>query len=336
MKFRYYFFSMALVLSSVSFTACDDDDEPAYPNPQPIEDNNSSKPIKLGVETLKVKVGIENRQEVTVANGNGEYSAFASNTAVAKAYTEGGKVYVEGVANGKTDVVVTDAAGRYAKLPVSIYTTDVMQLDVTAMEFKHLVGETRTKTGKVTLGNGEYTIASDNENVKASIDYDSGEFSITAKALNDLYTATVTVSDCTGISETVEVTVDWTDDPFDDALIETILAKTPYEYFLSYSDTSMSRYGSVANAKQADGTFMFGWDYWGYYYMKLYAPSQEVGTYENCKLEFSPSWSSSFTRNISDAQVKILKSENKMLWIAFKYTYNGAIEYGYMVTTVIE
>ena len=110
---------MALALSSVSFTACDDDDDPAYPNPQPIEDNNSSKPIKLGVETLKVKVGIENRQEVTVADGNGEYSAFASNTAVAKAYTEGGKVYVEGVANGKTDVVVTDAAGRYAKLPVS-------------------------------------------------------------------------------------------------------------------------------------------------------------------------------------------------------------------------
>ena len=85
---------MALALSSVSFTACDDDDDPAYPNPQPIEDNNSSKPIKLGVETLKVKVGIENRQEVTVADGNGEYSAFASNTAVAKAYTEGGKVYV--------------------------------------------------------------------------------------------------------------------------------------------------------------------------------------------------------------------------------------------------
>ena len=34
---------MALALSSVSFTACDDDDDPAYPNPQPIEDNNSSK-----------------------------------------------------------------------------------------------------------------------------------------------------------------------------------------------------------------------------------------------------------------------------------------------------
>ncbi len=229
-----------------------------------------------------------------------------------------------------------DVAGRYAKLPVSIYTTDVMQLDVTAMEFKHLVSETRTKTGKVTLGNGEYTIASDNENVKASIDYDSGEFGITAKALNELYTATVTVSDCTGISATMEVTVDWTDDPFDDALIETILAKTPYEYYLSYTDPYYSRYGKLANAKQSDGTYMYGWDYYGYYYMKVYTPSQEVGTYENCKVELAPTWSSSYTRKISDAQVKILKSENKMLWIAFKYTYNGAIEYGYMVTTVIE
>ena len=336
MRFRYYFFSMALALLSVAFTACDDDDDPAYPNPQPIEDNSSSKPIKLGVETLKVKVGTENRQEVTVADGNGEYSAFSSNTTIAKAYSEGGKVYVEGLANGMTDVIITDAAGRYAKLPVSIYTTDVMQLDVTTMEFKHLVGETRTKTGKVVLGNGGYTIASDNDNVQASIDFDSGEFSITAKALSEKYTATVTVGDCTGISATVEVVVDWTDDPFDDALIATILAKTPYEYYLSYASTSYSRYGSVVNAKQSDGTYMYGWDYWGYYYMKVYTPSQEVGTYENCKLEFAPSWSSSANRDLTDVQVKILKNENKMLWIAFKYTYNGAIEYGYMVTTVIE
>ncbi|MGN0213232.1 MAG: hypothetical protein ACI4AH_00285 [Muribaculaceae bacterium] len=336
MKFRYYIISLALSLTSVAFTACDDDDDPAYPNPQPIEDNSTSKPLKLGVETLNVKIGTENRQEVAVADGNGEYSAFSSNSNIAKAYTDGGKIYVEGVANGKTEVIVTDAASHYAKLPVSIYTTEVMQLDVTTMEFKHLVGETRTKSGKVTLGNGEYTIESDNENVTATIDFDSGEFSVTAKATNEVYTATVTVSDCTGISATVAVTVDWTDDPFDDALIESVLSKTPYVYYLSYCDTSYSRYGSLANAKQADDTFMYGWDYWGYYYMKVYSPSQEEGTYDNCKVEFSPTWNSSFSRSITNATVRIIKNEDKMLWILFKYTYNGAIEYGYMVTTVID
>ena len=157
---------------------------------------------ELDIEKVDIKDMSEGSLNGKTFVITGDVHDFA-NRSEFKAYVEsqGGKVYVEGLANGMTDVIITDAAGRYAKLPVSIYTTDVMQLDVTTMEFKHLVGETRTKTGKVVLGNGGYTIASDNDNVQASIDFDSGEFSITAKALSEKYTATVTVGDCTGISE---------------------------------------------------------------------------------------------------------------------------------------
>lgn len=335
MKIKYYFMSMALVLSSAVITSCDDDD-PVYPNPQPIEKEDTGKDLKVGTDLLKVKVGAENRQEIVISDGNGEYSGFSSNPKVAKVVNEGGKVYVEGVANGKADIIVTDAAGRHAKVSTSVYTTDVMQLDVTEMNFKHLVGETRTKKGAVTLGNGEYTIESDNENVSAEIDYDSGEFSITAKALSEAYTAKVTVSDCTGISAVVAVSVDFTDDPFDDAFVETILGTTSTTYYINYSDSYYSRYGSKINAKQEDGSYVYGWAYYSYYYMRVYVPEQKVGTYENCKVSLSPSWYDSDQREITDAQVKVLKVENSMIWIAFKYTYNGAIEYGYMVTSTVE
>ena len=335
MKIKYFFLTLAIACTSAVFSSCDDNDEPEFPNPQPIEGATNAKTLTLGTESLSVKIGAENRQEVTVTDGNGNYSAFSSNNAIAEVAVSDGKILVEGKANGQADIIITDAANRFAKLPVKVYTTETMTLSTTTMAFKHLIGERRTMLGSVTLGNGEYSIATDNENVTAEIDAETGDFSVTAKAANDTYTATVTVTDCTGITAPVAVTVESTDDPFDDALIQTILGTSPVNYYLNYASTYYSKWGTIINAKQDDGSFTFGWDYYSYYYMKVNVPSQAKGTYENCTVNLAPSWSDADMRDVTNAKVMILKNDGTSVWLAFSYRNNDAIEYGYMVTSVV-
>ena len=76
MKIKYFFLTLAIACTSAVFTSCDDNDEPEFPNPQPIEGATNAKTLTLGTESLSVKIGAENRQEVTVTDGNGNYSAF--------------------------------------------------------------------------------------------------------------------------------------------------------------------------------------------------------------------------------------------------------------------
>ena len=263
MKLKYYLMGAALVAMGAGFSACSDSDD----EPQPVE-NNQTADLTLSAETQRVKIGAENRVALPVATGNGEYDAYSLNPEVADIYyDEAGTPFIEGFRNGSTKIVVSDAASKYTQLPVSVYTTETMTLNKTSMDFVTTMGYSATASDlAVELGNGDYSVVSDNPKVKATINAETGVVTITATAGAAEYTANVTVSDCTGLTATCTVTVKPTFDGFVQSDIDELLAKTSttidyngrYPYTFRY--LSYGYYGGMVD-EEADGLRTVGYKY---------------------------------------------------------------------------
>lgn len=351
MKFKYYFIA-ACVACLAGFTSCSDD-EPADNTPT-LPEPEVSNPIVTDSESLKVKIGTENAVPINVTDGGGEYKAYSLDPTVADVFVgTDGKNYVEGFKNGTATVVITDAANQYKTIPIMVYTTDVLQVSTTDLQFNVPMGKSgSTKDVYVTLGNGQYSIESDDSHVSGTINSETGEATITATAGSAEYTATVTISDVSGLTADVKVNVIPSFDPFTDADIQDILAistntiRIEHPDASSYSPLYFSYYPNTASYwkdEDADGNHTFGWWYsytstWGNYDyggMYLIYPAgttvgQEVdGT---CKFQY---YSTSYYGGLQlwNGTVKVLKDEGTkktVIWWDVDME-NETINRGYIV-----
>lgn len=257
MKLHYYLMSMALMASaSVSFTACDDDDvtdEPVY-----VIDGNVDGPLKGDIEftqsSVRVKIGANNRVGLPIAQASGDIKAFSLDPSVVEVVDVNGVPMLEGLKNGTASVMVADGNGVYKTLEVSVYTTDKMELSHSEFTFSTPLGASAsTDEASVTLGNGDYSIASDNPAVTATINAETGAIVITATSKLEPYTATLTVSDASGLTAEIKVTVTASFEPFTPAQLETIKAINESAVWADCKDPSD---GNVP--------YYYNWRDWGY------------------------------------------------------------------------
>lgn len=238
----------------VSFTACDDDD----PVDEPVYviggDKNDTPDIEFSQTDVRVKIGEANRIAIPIASATGEVKAFSLNPEVAEVVMVDGTPMIEGLKNGMAGIMVSDANNNYKKLQVSVYTTDQMELSHSNFEFKTPLGSSATtKEAKVILGNGGYSVTSDNTAVKATVDAETGVLSITATSKVDPYTATLTVKDASGLAATITVTVVATFDPFTPEQLTEILNQTESMIWADCKDPS-----------DGNQPYYFGWRDYGY------------------------------------------------------------------------
>ncbi|NBJ07764.1 hypothetical protein [Duncaniella freteri] len=284
MKFKLLIYAIALsAVVLPGFTSCDDDDTEIIlgPNEQPEYPS-----IKPGEESMRVKVGAENRQELTVTDGAGDFNAFSLNKSVATVVKDGDKLYVEGLGNGMTEVIVTDKSSQSISIPVAVYTTDVMSLEEASKALNVNFGSSETFTGKVALGNGGYTIASISDELRVSaeiIDSETGEFEVTAKAGKDKYIATITIEDRTGLTVDYTVEVSTTFElPFTDEQISTAISNArrwnesdcnlngrQVSYLCGYG------YGDMIDETN-DANAVLGWNYINRYDFRITYPADAV------------------------------------------------------------
>lgn len=275
MKLKYYFLSLALATScGFAFTSCDDDDDVV---PVVVEDPD----LTFDSDLVRVKIGAENKALVPIATGGGEYNAYSLDENIAKPVVEDGNLYVEGFKNGSTKIVVSDASNNYKTLDVSVYTTEEMTLSHTDYSFVITMGKTSTSNEcSVVLGNGTYSVTSDNENVRATIDAETGEITLTAKAKKDEYSAVITVTDISGLTASMNVTVTATLEPFTQSEINALMALTEKKidyngnhsyYFDYYTDKTMK---SVT----ANGYTETGWIKESYWYTYKHTLKYPEGT----------------------------------------------------------
>lgn len=331
MKIKYIFMSMVMAATVMGgFTSCSDDDDDAPAAPAEKTD------LVLANEVQRVKIGPENRVLIEVAQGNGEYQAYSLNPEIAEVVVgDDGLYYIEGFKNGMTDVVVSDAANNYKRLAVSVYTTDEMQLSHETYSFVTVLGKSATSTEcSVTLGNGGYSIESDNSKVRVSIDAETGAISMTATSAKDEYTATVTVTDVTGLTATMAVTVQATFDPFVQSELDELLAMTEskidyngdYFYYFDYENTMTTK---TENGKTRTGWSYSYYDWYNFTHMLEYPEGTAVGVEVDGAL-IVQDW---YDEQSNDGKVKILADDDKhFVGIYYKVDLeNERIDRGYVV-----
>ena len=301
------------VLLPMGFAGCSDDDDD-MPNPGGEE----APEFVLGQESLKVKIGPENKVTVDIKQGGGEYDAFILDAKVATAEVTDGVIKVEGLANGQTFLMVSDKYNRYRKLPVRVYTVDKIQLSHESFDLSTLLGSSETIKANVILGNGGYEIESDNSAVLASIN-EAGEISVTATSKKTEFTANVTVTDCTGLSASIAVTVKSSLEPFSEEDLAEIISNDERGYFYDGNPVKCRWNGAVfVNTITEAGKNRYGWDYYSGYNMYFidFAGDKSVG--EKSDAVFS---CKSYPYDINEQPVtlKIIKNVGTNLWGIFSY-----------------
>lgn len=285
--------------------------------------------VEVSESTDRVKIGADTKAELPIDPSLGEYTVECLTPQYAEIVTEGDKVYLEGKANGAAYVNIGQG-DLLRQITYSVYTTDVLTMNETSFSFETPLGlSSSTNDCYVVLGNGGYTVTSDNAKVTATINSTTGVLTITATSAKDPFTAVLTVKDCTGLTATVNVTVTSTLDAFTDSDIAMLAAKTANETYIRSSQFSQTSntdtgsglwyYGEWKDANNSDGTHTFGWwepsygDYGGHYI--TYPEGTGMDTEVDAKYIFQ--YSRGTTKWILDGKAKIIRDDDVakvMIW----------------------
>ncbi len=301
--------------------------------------------VNVSKATHRVKIGTDTRVAVPT-EGTGDYTAESLTPNIAKIYEDAsGKKYVEGLANGVAFINVMQGE-TFSQYTFNVYTTDVMQLTHTAINMVTPLGiSAQNAEISVVKGNGNYSVRSDNNNVQARINATSGQVTLTATSRKDPFTANITVSDVSGLTATVKVTVSATFDAFVQSDFDNILAKTKhsidfngsYPWYFRYLD-----YGSYGEMKMTttDGTTRLGYNYtydswWSgnteYYTLEIDYPSNlAVGQEASGHMYFADGEEAVKTYN---GTVKLLADDDTRTVVAWWNVdmQNERIDRGYIV-----
>lgn len=324
MRKKYFINLIIAVALLTGISSCSDNDND-------VSEIAQKEQLTFTSDALRVKIGAENRVTLPIATGGGEYNAYSFNTEIADVIKgEDGNLYIEGYKNGTTTLVVSDAANNYKKLEVRVYTTDELKLSHTEFNFETPMGySSSTSDCSVTLGNGGYSVSSDNGRVVPEIDTESGIITLTATSGKEEYTATVTVTDCSSLTATLKVNVKPTFEAFTQSDIDMILAKDNSDWYIKSSqfsqtlNTDLPRYEKYGEWKDEaeDGTHVFGWweddhesygsrDYGGHviFYPAGTALNQEVAaTYQ-----FKYNRGNSYPIYKMEGKAKVLRDDDEM------------------------
>lgn len=308
---------LVALLLPVGFVACDDDDD--------IPDIKEQIPeFVLGQESIKVKIGMENKVTVDVKQG-GEYDAFILDERIAKAEVSEGAIKVEGFANGLTYLMVSDKYNRYRKLPVMVYTTDELVLSQKEFELVSVLGNSKTGKVNVVLGNGGYQVASDKKEIKVAVN-DEGEISITATSKKEEFTANITVTDCTGLSANLTVKVVALFEPYTTEELEAIKKDSSRIYSFNGEVESQSDFTFV-NELIEGGKQRYGWDIYGIYYCYI---DFNGGKEEGIKTDATCT-SNMHGLFFQPVNLEVIKNDGTQIWVVYSFVdeEKEKINYGY-------
>ena len=318
-KYNNIFLIAAFILSMI-FSGCSKEIDDMQQIPVNIPE------LQFGAEAITVKIGSENTYSLDIKQGGGEYNVFSLNEEIATAKLADNKIFIEGVANGTTSVVVSDKNGFYRKLPVKVYTTETMVLKDYNLEITTLLGYSDVVTTNVTLGNGEYQVTSDNPKVEAKITED-GTITITGTSKKDTFTANVKVTDASGLSASIAVTVKSTTEPYSAEKLKEIMSDNSQRYFLGEINAYDSFFNSLNT--QEDGQQLYGWDFYNMYYYKLwFTGDKSVGKKKDGKFSYSY-FAPYIVLTEEPVDFEIIKNDGANIWGIFSFVKNEILYYGY-------
>lgn len=331
----------------------------ATPEEEPIEaivtvkdqsDCTADIKVTVSVSDTRVKIGTDTRAKLDIDPALGEATVESLSTQYASIYTDGTDYYVEGLKNGSAKINIFQGE-TFRQLTYSVYTTEVMTLNQDAVTITSGLGLNGSNSDcEVVLGNGGYTIESNHPNVSATIGAETGYITITAKSKVNDFTAQLTVTDCTGLTATIDVTVKsdmtaWTQTELNS--LKTMTTKAVYGQCKDPSDGTAPYYfnwykntQSYWTNEDANGTHTVGWwfNYYGTDYggIKIeYPTGTAVDTEVDGKLYYQYSNRAWYDCYEYTGKVKVLVDEpNRVIAVFWNIDLvNERINRGYVVYT---
>lgn len=314
MKAKYKLLSLLLATMPLVWTGCNDDDD----NTTFVEEEIP----ELALDQKSIDVNVGNTATVEITQGGGDYKAFSVNEDIISVTLENNKLVITGLTNGKSAVIISDKNSNYIELSVrSLY--DKIILDQENVSVKMPLGNSKTKTVKVLGGNGGYTASADKEGL-VSLNVEKDQINVTA--LKEGKT-TITVTDVMDITTTFTVNIETTTIPYDEEELEAIKANEDIRYVFNGRTVSSGDWGyELLNGKEGDMN-VYGWDYYGWYYLKIYFPGDtSVGEKPGSKLSYEYYSGSNYSDEPID--FKIIKNDGTKIWATFSFVKDEKLNFG--------
>ena len=310
MKKKYLYISLALVLSAGLYS-CDDDDAPLYPeeNDELVEVSDDKSGITVSSEKIDIIKGQTKTFEITA--GAGDYRLSVLDKTVAEAAIEGNVVTVKSLAQGKTDIILSDSNGGFKSVKVDVYLTDNLVADVAEVSIELPFGKPSEKIITVTEGNGGYEVSSANSDI-ATVAVDGTEPSKIRVSSSQEGETQITITDSHGLTLTLPVKVTVNNSAFSQAELEEIMAKTDKQCVL-WPDNDFVKRGASRVAINAD--------------LKTEINLGRIGLKHTGVCPFGNSVNALTVAFESDINYEVDKEETGFLYIKENYEYGDKDKY---------
>lgn len=311
-------FSFCILALSLNSCSSDDDGK----NDIPVV----KETLELNISEESINVIVDKETSVEIIQGGSEYNAFSLNPEIVTAKVEDNQVTILGKSGGNTFIIVSDQSGQYKKFPVTAY-YDKLTLDQEHVDIEIPNGAPGEATVRVLLGNGGYSVTSDNNEI-LSVSISGDYVVITATKEGD---ATVIVKDAMGMEGGFTVHTTISTSPYTKQELEKIKNSSQVRYEFEKYKPSLSRttlYNTMEN-----GMHKYGWSTYSEHLLIWFSGDKSVGKKEKAFLsQFT--WEDYTTQYTNEPIIlEIIKNDGKKIWAVYTVESNG-MSYGYFCAAI--
>lgn len=338
-----------MLFASCALYACSEDETPTYPegNDELVEVPGGKAEISVNAEKLEVIK--EQAKTVEITEGAGDYRVSVLDSDIAQASLEGNVITVTGVAQGETEILISDKDGGFKNVKIDVYLTDNLVPEKNSLNMALPFGKPASTSLNITEGNGGYKAVSSNEGVVLVKIDEASPNTVVVNALAE-GEAEITITDSHGLSAKVSVVVTISDSPYTDEELEAIKAQTDIKYvflqpgsaeenFMDLITTKMyacnSDVYSVLNYGKAGvlqtGVYMRGTTKTaltvGFETKNDFVVGQETTGY----LHVRRNYTYQFDPNTTTCTFKVIQKQDGKVWAVYYTEIDGNIYKGYMI-----
>lgn len=357
MKTQLHIFFAALCVAGLAFSC-----EKPGGEPEPVE---PVVPVyqELAVSNTSLQAQVGSVATTEISSGNDGYVVFSLDPDVATATVSGKTVTITSLAAGKTEIVVTDAGYKVARVQVISYLVPGVELAESQKEASIMVGGSDSFTVGIASGNGGYEFSSDTEGVSATFDEASGNITVTAPGKIDPYTAHLTVTDVCGFEGVVTLTINPSFNYWTDSRKQTVLNSTSSFY---YAVPSFLNTGSAFNLTRKQTSSAYSYHAgktetgFSYGYKRVYNNTATTVRYIDIKIDINGDlsvgpkqghlygiyyymnngdlwWNSILDTDTDDRNlIEIISNNGSIVKGVVSYFYDGAVHNMYFIDSVVK
>jgi len=309
---------LLMMILPLGFSACSDDDDNNILPKEEIPE------LTLGKESIDVEV--EKTATIEISKGGGEYSAFSSNPDIISVELNDKTLTIQAVAKGKASVIISDKNSQYKELAVVAFYKEIV-LGKENVEVKMPLGHGKTINIPILKGNGGYEVSTESDILTASV----ANNEVVIKAIKE-GEATVVLTDSYGLTLTIPVKITTTTIPYDEEELTVIMDDELIRYEFNGENIDNHQYWNYMNTTEGDMN-LYGWDYWSYYYFKVYFPGdRSVGEKEGSKLLIKLDWDNSGTEEA--IKFEIIKNDGTKIWAVYSYVKDDVLNFGHFCQNI--